>query len=121
VEAPVRESCSQDLLAAGFSQLPTVQQERRDTMIEVGSHTVLVFVKMQFLGQWSRFSGTQQIAYDVQKVGQLMVVTEDENAAKTTYWFKLDRGHEVWVVEDVVHIPAICIKSAPGDQIRCRG
>ncbi len=34
-------------------------------MIEVGSHTVLVFVKMQFLGQWSRFSGAQQIAYNV--------------------------------------------------------
>jgi hypothetical protein len=90
-------------------------------MIEVGSHTVLVFVKMQFLGQWARFSLTQQIGYDVTKAGQLMVVTEDENAAKTTYWFKLDRGHEVWVIEDVVHIPAICIKSAPGDQIRCRG
>jgi len=90
-------------------------------MIEVGSHTVLVFVKMQFLGQWSRFSGAQQIAYNVEKTGQLMVVTEDENAAKTTYWFRLERGHEVWAVEDVVHIPAICIKSAPGDQIRCRG
>ncbi len=61
-------------------------------MIEVGSHTVLVFVKMQFLGQWSRFSGTQQIAYNVEKAAQLIVVTEDENAAKTTYWFKLDRG-----------------------------
>ena len=77
-------------------------------MIEVGAHTVLVFVKMQFQGQWSRFSLMQQ-----------MVVTEDENAAKTTYWFKLATGHEVWVLEDVVHIPAICIRSVPGDQIRC--
>ena len=90
-------------------------------MIEVGSHTVLVFVKMQFLGQWSRLSLTNEIGYDVMKAGQLLVVTEDENAAKTTYWFKLDTGHEVWVQKNVVHIPTICIKSAPGDVIRCRG
>ncbi len=90
-------------------------------MIEVGSHTVLVFVKLQFLGQWSRFSGTDAVAYNAAKPGQLLVVTEDESAAKTTYWFRLAAGHEVWVVEDVVHIPAICLKSAPGDQTRCRG
>jgi hypothetical protein len=70
-------------------------------------------------GQWSRFSLVQQIGYDVNKGGLLLVVTEDENAAKTTYWFKLATGHEVWVLEDVVHIPAICIRSVPGDQIRC--
>jgi hypothetical protein len=51
----------------------------------------------------------------------LMVVTEDENAAKTTHWFKLATGHEVWVLEDVVHIPAIRIKSDPGDRIKCGG
>lgn len=90
-------------------------------MIEVGSHTVLVFVKLQFLGQWSRFSAAQAISYQVAKAGQLLVVTEDENAAKTTYWFRLNEGHEVWVIEDVVHIPALCQKSAPGDQARCRG
>jgi hypothetical protein len=90
-------------------------------MIEVGAHTALVFVKMQFQGQWSRFSLVQQIGYDVNRGGLLLVVTEDENAAKTTYWFKLAAGHEVWVLEDVVHIPAICVKSAPGDQIRCGG
>lgn len=90
-------------------------------MIEVGSHTVLVFVKLQFLGQWSRFSGPDMVAYQTAKPGQMVVVTEDENAAKTTYWFNLAAGHEVWVDEDVVHIPAICLKSAPGDQTRCRG
>jgi hypothetical protein len=41
---------------------PTVRQKRRDTMIEVGSLTVLVFVKKQFQWRWSRFSATQQIA-----------------------------------------------------------
>jgi hypothetical protein len=90
-------------------------------MLEVGSHTVLVFVKLQFLGQWTRWSGTQFIGYTSGKSAQLMVVTEDESAAKTTYWFKLNPEHDVWVEEDVVHIPAICAKSAQGDQTKCRG
>jgi len=76
---------------------------------------------MQFLGQWSRYALTLGVGYQAAKAGQLLVVTEDENAAKTTYWFQLKQGHEVWVIEDVVHIPALCIKSAPGDQARCRG
>lgn len=50
---------------------------------------------MQFLGQWSHCNLAQEIAHNVEKTGQLMVVTEDENSAKTTYWYKLDRGHEV--------------------------
>jgi hypothetical protein len=80
-------------------------------MLEVGSHTVLVFVKLQFLGQWTRWSGIQFIGYTSGKAAQLLVVTD----------FKLDPAQDVWVEEDVVHIPAICLKSAPGDQARCRG
>jgi hypothetical protein len=91
-------------------------------MIETGSHTVLVFVKLQFLQQWSRFSGAEGITYTVTgKASELLVVTEDENAVKTTYWFILNEGHEVWVIDDVAHIPALCVKSAKGDQARCRG
>ncbi len=91
-------------------------------MIEIGSHTVLVYVKLQVLGQWMRLNGAAQIIYQVNaKLGQLLVVTEDENSAKTTYWFSLQAGHEVWVTGDEVHIPALCIKSAEGDQTRCRG
>lgn len=90
-------------------------------MIETGSHTVLVFVKVQFQGQWSRFSLVQTLGYDVVKGGQLLVVTEDENAAKTTFWFTLQSGHEVWITDDIIHIPALCLKSAPGDYTKCRG
>jgi hypothetical protein len=90
-------------------------------MLEVGSHTALVFVKLQFLGQRTRWSGTQFIGYTSGKAAQLPVVTEGESAAMTTDWFKLNPDHDVWVEEDVVHIPAICLKSAPGDQARCRG
>jgi hypothetical protein len=91
-------------------------------MLEVGSHTVLVFVKLQFLGQWTRWSSSSDfIGYTSGKAAQLLVVTEDTSAAKTTYWFKLAPGHDVWVDDDVVHIPALCLKSAGGDQSRCRG
>lgn len=91
-------------------------------MIETGSHTVLVFVKLQFLQQWSRFNGAEGITYTVaSKAGELLVVTEDENAAKTTYWFILNEGHEVWVIDDVAHIPALCVKSEKGDEAKCRG
>jgi hypothetical protein len=41
----------------------------------------------------------QQIGYDINRGGLLLVVTEDENAAKTTYWFKLATGHEVWLMD----------------------
>jgi hypothetical protein len=91
-------------------------------MIETGSHTVLVYVKLQFQEKWSRFNGAEGITYSVvDKSGVLLVVTEDENSAKTTYEFILQEGHEVWVIGDVVHIPAICIKSAKGDEAKCRG
>jgi hypothetical protein len=91
-------------------------------MIATGSHTVLVFVKLRFLEQWSRFKGAEGITYTLAaKAGELLVVTEDEHAAKTTYWFILNEGREVWVLDDVAHIPALGIKSAKGDQAKCRG
>jgi len=90
-------------------------------MLETGSHTVLVFVKLQFQKKWTRFSGTQMIAYTAAEPGQLVAVAEGETGVKTTYFFNLEAGHEVWVIENVVHIPAICIKSAPGDEARCIG
>jgi len=49
-------------------------------MLEVGSHTALVFVKLQFLGQRTRWSGTQFIGYTSGKAAQLPVVTEGESA-----------------------------------------
>jgi len=36
-------------------------------MIEVGSRTAFVFVKLQFLDQWSRFSGADMVAYNAAK------------------------------------------------------
>ena len=91
-------------------------------MIETGSHTVLVFVKLQFVQQWTRTNGAEGITYTVAaKSGGLLVVTEDQNSAKMTYEFVLQEGHEVWVIDDVVHVPAICVKSAKGDVTECRG
>jgi len=91
-------------------------------MLAIGSHTILVFVHLQFQGQWTRSSGVQQIIYTGgNPTNELLVVAEDENAAKTTYLFAVKLGEDVWVDRNVIHIPAICIKSAQGDQSKCQG
>ncbi|HUK53340.1 MAG TPA: hypothetical protein VL099_08635 [Candidatus Binatia bacterium] len=91
-------------------------------MLATGSHTVLVFVRLQFQDDWTRWSGVNQIGYTANaKSNQLLVVVEDTNAAKTTYFFNVGQGEDVWVERNVVHIPAICVKSAPGDEVKCRG
>lgn len=90
-------------------------------MLEIGNHTVLVYVKLLFEGKWQRSSGTQAIIYLAEGAERLFVVTEGETGVKTTYSFVVNQGHEVWVLDDVVHIPAICINSAPGDTTKCQG
>jgi len=88
-------------------------------MLATGAHSVLVFVQMQFRGSWTRSSGANQIIYTSNAVTELIVVTEDANAVKTTYFFKLERADEVWVERNVVHIPTLCIKSVPGNEAKC--
>ena len=88
--------------------------------LATGPQTVLVFKHIQFLGSWTRWSGVNLIGYTPNRSAQLLVVAEDATGAKTTYWFKVT-NEDVWVIEDVVHIPAICFRSAPGDRTKCRG
>jgi hypothetical protein len=88
--------------------------------LATGPQTVLVFKHIQFLGNWTRWSGVSLIGYTANRSAQLLVVAEDETGAKTTYWFKVT-NQDVWVIEDVAHIPAICLRSVPGDHTKCRG
>jgi len=86
-----------------------------------GNHSVLVFKHMQFIGQWTRWSGTNAIGYTPTGArNQLIVVVEAPTGTLTTYYFLVPRDQDVWVVEDVVHIPALCQKKSPGDTTRCR-
>jgi len=91
-------------------------------MLATGPQTTLVFVHLQFQGSWTRWSGVSQIGYTGNgAANKLLVVAEDENAAKTTYWFVVKKGDDVWVERNVVHVPAICTQSQPGDQGKCSG
>jgi hypothetical protein len=51
---------------------------------------------------------------------ELVVVTEGEPGEYTTFWFRVKAGEDVWVVDNVVHIPAICLRSAAGDESKCQ-
>jgi hypothetical protein len=86
-----------------------------------GSHSALVFKRLQFLGQdWTRFSGVSEIIYTPNTDEELVVVTESETGAYTTFWFRVKAGNDVWVIKNVVHIPAICLRSASGDESKCQ-
>lgn len=86
-----------------------------------GSHSSLVFSRLQFLGQdWTRFSGVSEIMYTPNTDQELVVVTEGEAGEYTTFWFRVKAGEDVWVVDNVVHIPAICLRSAAGDESKCQ-
>jgi hypothetical protein len=62
------------------------------------------------------------IGYTPNREGiNLLVVAEDEQAVKTTHWFKVPRGVDVWIDRNVIHIPALCVRRATGDNTRCRG
>lgn len=85
-----------------------------------GAHTVLVFKETQFLGDWTRWSGTQMVGYTANGArNQLLVVVEDPTGTMRTYFFLVGRDSDVWVNGNVVHIPALCAKSVPGNATKC--
>ncbi len=90
-------------------------------MLAEGSQTVLVFKQIQLIGDWVRMNGAAGIIYNANRAARLAVVVEDPTGADTTSWFNINADGEVWVIEDVIHIPALCVKSAPGNQTKCRG
>jgi hypothetical protein len=87
----------------------------------IGSHSALVFTRLQFLGQdWTRYSGVSEIIYTPNTDQELVVVTEGEAGVYTTFWFRVKAGDDVWVINKVIHIPAICLRSAAGDESKCQ-
>jgi hypothetical protein len=89
-----------------------------------GQHTVLVFKKIQFLGNWTRLNGASAIIYEANARPTMKVVTESYTGAMTTYFFTLQQGDEVWVMyggDAQVHIPRLCLKSVRGDVTTCTG
>lgn len=92
--------------------------------LATGQHTVLIFKKILFLGNWTRMNGADAIIYEANTKPTMQVVAESPTGAVTTYFFALKPGDDVWVMyggDAQVHIPALCQKSAPGDVTKCSG
>ena len=87
----------------------------------IGSQTVIIFKHMQFQGRWKRTFPLYGMSYEALRPAQLVVVEENFAGNDVTYWFKLKTSDEVFVSysDSQVHVPALCTKSAPGDQIQC--
>jgi hypothetical protein len=88
---------------------------------QIGNQTVIIFKHIQFLGAWKRTFPLYGMSYEALRPAQLVVVEENFSGNDVTYWFKLKASDEVFVSysDSQVHIPALCIKSAPGDKITC--
>ena len=92
-------------------------------MLARGSHTVLVFKAIQFFGDWTRSNGANEIIYTVNRGGKLVVLVEDHAGNNVSYYFTLKPNDDVWVCyggDAQVHIPALCLKSMRGNQIKCQ-
>ena len=90
---------------------------------QIGNQTVIIFKHLQFRGAWKRTFPLYGTSYEALRPAQLIVVEENRAGNNVTYWFQLKAEDEVFVSysDSQVHIPALCLKSAPGDQIKCRG
>ena len=91
-------------------------------MLTTGSQTVLVFKEIQFFGDWTRVNGVNIIIYMPNKNAKLIVLVENHAGNNVTYYFAVKANNDVWVYyggDAQVHIPALCLRSQPGDQIRC--
>ena len=88
-----------------------------------GGHTVMQFVYVEFdrnwqigsIGQWGK-------GYNAISDGaSVTVVAEDATGSKTTYWYKMKKGAEVWTSanHNIIFIPGVCEKATKGDYSKC--
>lgn len=94
-------------------------------------HTILEFIKVQFRGVWNRAFDAEKAIYtprDPNKKEGILFVVCNELAGVITYEFLIPVTSpnekevlQVWVnwAENLIHIPAICVKSAKGDATKC--
>jgi hypothetical protein len=85
-------------------------------------HQVIKFVLVDFRGDWKRsFSPDAGVLYEaVGPANEISVVKEvPGTGTATTYHYRLPAGAEAAVIEDVIHVPAICFKSEQGNTVKC--
>jgi hypothetical protein len=83
------------------------------------------FVMVDFDEGWDRtmlVTGYANIQYTAaKKGGRLAVVFEGSTGTMETYRYQLGPGEEVFVVDQLIHLPARCQKREPGNTIKCVG
>ncbi|RYF30447.1 MAG: hypothetical protein EOO23_05130 [Comamonadaceae bacterium] len=86
---------------------------------------VLKFVQLDFDEPWTRTvlaTGYASVLYSAQRSGaKLAVVTESATGVFETILFVLKVRDEVYVIDQVVHIPAKCVRRERGNTILCQG
>ena len=87
----------------------------------MSQHTVLEFTFIEFDENWKREAWAPGAVYvPIAREGTLWVVTEDRLGNKTTYIFKVQKEMVgVSYSENLVFIPAKCVKREKGDITRC--
>ncbi len=88
-----------------------------------GPYQVIKFVMLDFDKAWDRtmlVTGYANIRYTATgRGGRLAVVFEGATGTMTTYRYQIAPGAEVFVVDQVIHIPGRCQKQEDGNTIRC--
>ncbi len=83
------------------------------------------FVLISFDKNWNQLelvTGYANIRYTATKKGaKVLVVFEGATGVMTTYTFALAANDVVYVVDQVVHIPAQCISRTTGNSVKCQG
>jgi len=87
-----------------------------------GPYQAIKFVELDFDVNWDRtmmVAGYANIRYTAtNRGGHLAVVFESVVGNMTTYYYEVAAGQEVFVVDQVIHIPAGCQKSDGGNNIK---
>jgi len=88
-----------------------------------GPYQVIKFVMLDFDKSWDRtmlVTGYANIRYTATQRGAgLAVVFEGATGTMRTYRYRIAAGQEVFVVDQVIHIPARCHKEEAGNTIKC--
>jgi hypothetical protein len=87
----------------------------------MAEHTALEFTYIEFDGDWARAPWGNWVSYQANADGEVVVVAEGETGTKTTYWYKIPLGEEVWVSfsENLAYLPRRCVRRDEGDHTRC--
>ena len=86
--------------------------------------TVIEFRHVDFDKAWKRSISAAERVVEYTPLAdkaQLQVVTEGATGLAITYFFEIPRNERVWISipENLVYIPAKCIKKEFGDKTEC--